>query len=341
MHSYTPILQIKEGELKALGNLLPVDKPKMIPLIQLLPDLATTRKGNYVAERMKPLGEGWSFLDNRLYVDPVFVGDDYPEVMRLFFNEIKQNHINIIPVVRPDSSDLIKNFAKDYLLYGICIRISSNNVSADIINNTLANYQSLFSLNDNEIDLLIDFGVVTSDNETHFYNSFENVYSKIHKVKSIRKLIISAGSFPGELGKLAKDSITKIPRTEWSLWGRIKKFTENATNLVYSDYGNVHPIYNPDNAKHRGTCSIKYTDTDGFIIFKGEQASKSPISTGQYREKSKVLVTMSCYSGNMFSWGDQYILDCAEGKENHGGSTTWVKITQNHHFVKMLRLLES
>lgn len=337
MHRYTPILLLKQGELKALELLRISDKHQIVPLIQLLPDKKENRVGNYINDRLKPITQGWTFQDNRIYIDPYFLND--PNQIILFWETLLRNGVNPIPVVRPFTPDTTTELFKNYLQNGLCFRIQDDYATVEFIDKVITHYLKIYpSISLCDIDLMIDFRDINS-NVNHLANSIQAITSNLPQISQICKLIISGGSFPVNLAKFAKDTVSSIDRSEWTLWQRVKKAIPTSIDLIYSDYGNVHPIYDPDIEQRPGSCSIKYTDDERFIIFKGVRAQDSPISTKQYQEKAKDLITRPFYSGRTFCWGDQFIEDCANGSVTPGNPATWVKVTQNHHFAKILQIL--
>ncbi|MBO0953224.1 beta family protein [Fibrella forsythiae] len=338
-HLYTPILVSKEGELIALSYLLPDQKDNTIPLIQLIPDAKEDRVKDYVQTRIKPLVDSWSFPGNRIYLDSSYLQQYEFGVTQDFFNKLKNNGINIIPVVYPDSADWILSFYKDFLSHGICLRIRNNNINAQTIINSINRIKSYFSIDSSSIDLVIDFGVVTASHEASYANSLELIALRLAKIEPIRQCIMGAGSFPADLTKFVSDTKTPITRVEWTLWKNVKNFEIGSSRLIYADYGNAHPNYDLEAVKHQGTCSIKYTTENHFVIFRGQRAQDHALAMGQYRVKAAELLQEPYYSGQSFSWGDQFITDCAEGREGPGTPAIWVRVTQNHHFVKTLELL--
>lgn len=336
MHLYTPIFLSKDGELNALANLDHVSKTKTIPLIQFLKDTNEGRKGNYVKSKVAPLIKGWSFLDNRIYLDVSHLGSDLATIEAIIA-QLYEGQVRALPVIYPDTSQPVITLFKSHLYDGVCLRFAGYDIEPRAINHTISTVMQSLSLDASQIDILIDLGYVTENNAATYHIALGSVYDQIKQRENLRKIIVSAGSFPSGLGAFAKDSVTGIPRTEWQLWKHLKQI---APSIIYADYGNSHPVYSYESAKHPGTCSIKYTATDQFYIFKGEKPGNTNLSTGQYQVKSVDLISKPYYSGPGFSWGDNAIMKRAYKEEKPGGSTTWITITQNHHIVKMLSLLE-
>lgn len=337
---YTPILQSKEGEFEALSTLLHSMKTQITPLIQLLPDNKASRVGDYVSKKVNSIANAWAHLDNRLYLDAQQLSQVDIGVTQRFFHELKDARVNIIPVVHPNTSQEQLSIFSSYTLHGLCLRVKADEIDSYVINRSISRFCAYFGVETSEIDLILDFGYIGDGNVVgHLVNSLVGVIASIDTVKALRNVIISSGSFPPDLSNILKDTIVPLTRHEWILWNRAKARVGSIRPVVYADYGNVNPVYRPEQAQRQGSCSIKYTDVDSFYIFKGVRASDHKDSTGQYKTKAEQLVTKPYYAGPTYSWGDQYIQDCVDGREPPSSAQRWVKVTQNHHFTMMLNLL--
>ncbi len=339
MIKYVPILRGKVGEFTALQNLVGNAINEICPLIQFLPDSNPDRVGNYLDKISLELANAWNFEGNLIYFDTSYLQDILfiAELIR----KMKENEINFIPVIHPNSAegylDLIRNGNNNK---GLCIRINTTvNRPEDLIS-TIDSTLEEFDTKESEIDLLIDLQYIDNeDNISHYKKTFLRFYNSLHRPKSFRRLIISAGSFPTDVNGVKVNTISRIPRIEGSLWEAVIHDLADAS-LIYGDYGNIHPLYNPMSKAYEGSCTIKYTSDSEFFIFRGKKASNSEEGSGQYHRKSKELINCLAYDGKDFSWGDEHIYKCANHDVSSGNAGTWVKYTLNHHFMKILDLLD-
>jgi hypothetical protein len=53
------------------------------------------------------------------------------------------------------------------------------------------------------------------------------------------------------------------------------------------------------------------------------------------------LINLDYFSGDRFSWGDEFLSDCARGVGGPGNSTTWRAVNMNHHMTRALADISS
>ena len=85
------------------------------------------------------------------------------------------------------------------------------------------------------------------------------------------------------------------------------------------------------------SASIRYTTDGNWLVVKGRNVRRYGFE--QYFELCRTLVMRQEFSGRGFSWGDQYIDDCAFERTGPGNATTWRKVGTNHHLTLVARAL--
>jgi len=89
-----------------------------------------------------------------------------------------------------------------------------------------------------------------------------------------------------------------------------------------------------------GTCILKDTTDDKYIIYRGEKSENHTDGNGQYISHASRLVASVYYSGQNYSWGDEetynYSLENINDRNRKtGNAETWVRISQNHHMTHL------
>ncbi len=108
--------------------------------------------------------------------------------------------------------------------------------------------------------------------------------------------------------------------------------------MIFGDYAISHPVPKElDPRTMRMSASIRYTTESEWLVVKGRNVRQ--FGFDQYFALSKALVERPEFSGLSFSWGDQYIADCADGITGPGNATTWRKVGTNHHITLVTREL--
>jgi hypothetical protein len=101
---------------------------------------------------------------------------------------------------------------------------------------------------------------------------------------------------------------------------------------AFGDYGIQHPEPEElDPRIIRMSASLRYTTTDSWLIAKGRNVRDFGFK--QFGTICRKLRRRAEYSGAGFSWGDNYISECGQGRETSGNATTWRQIGTNHHLA--------
>lgn len=84
-------------------------------------------------------------------------------------------------------------------------------------------------------------------------------------------------------------------------------------------------------------AKLRYTLNENWYIDRGTAVrGRDSRGFGQFRGMCQKLIETSYYRGKEFSNGDKYIYDCANGTENTGNLSTWVKVSVNQHLTKVV-----
>ena len=89
-------------------------------------------------------------------------------------------------------------------------------------------------------------------------------------------------------------------------------------------------------------AKLRYTLNENWYIDRGTAVrGRDSRGFGQFRGMCQKLIETPYYRGKEFSNGDKYIYDCANGTENTGNLSTWVKVSVNQHLTKVVHDLAS
>ncbi|WP_017498068.1 beta family protein [Flavobacterium sp. WG21] len=338
MKKYYPILLSKAGELTALSKLSQTSKNDVTPVLQVLSEHIS---------KIESFHSHWNFRENELFLDFSLAEDLSIPVIKKLIRDLQNNGVNIVPVVQENSNQryltLIENLIDNLEIQKICIRFSNNSGGFLNINTSIESMINQLGVNSNQLSLLLDFGFIRSTNHTLIEGVAVNVINSITNRQDYENIIVSSGSFLDNLGSLNPPGrVYRLPRYEWQLWSILQAQHSIKDTIKYSDYGTKHPIYTE--ANFQGSCSIKYTVIDEYVIYRGEKSSNHIDGNGQYITFATQLVASHDYSGIVFSWGDERIdfyasqlINDPDRKTGNAGS--WVEISQNHHITLLTSIL--
>lgn len=336
---YVPVVKWKGGEKLALKNLNQNLKNYTIPLIELVND-----EGDTPDKLTDDIRKFWPD-SNSAYVDIHYRGPkrglgalsnilDFP------------NGVDIIPVVRTDTSLILHEVIKNIVLAnrnGLAVRIVVK--EDDDFEITSAEIEALLkalSQTKATSDLIIDFQYISASID---YSKIASSIASSIDLSQWRRVIVTAGVFPDYLTEFVPDADNFLDRSEWKLWNEFMHLFKRHT--VFSDYTCRHPIFYPKPA-NRGSQSLRYSLDDKYQIFRGKIQDKT------YKRLAHSLNEVSLYGDiypRNFSWGDEFIHEKAEQFSNilmsgqdvetadipAGSQEQWVAATVNHHIAVVLK----
>lgn len=349
MPIYVPVLKGKEGEFAALEVLTPEVKRHLMPLIEIpkVPyDYANDRPAKSLDDHVAGVAERLRkcFSHAPLYLDlPWFEEEENLKDGRVAFelvlNDCVRLGVEAIPVISRVNSPKYLNAAHRYATAnrsGICIRLLVKDFEEEIDLDSEVD-RLLAGLSDTECDLLIDLEDLSpvANREVLVARS---IFSMLPANKNWRRMIMAATSFPEDLSEVDAATTTKLPRREWELWQTLQRRQSKLPrpDLIFGDYAISHPVPTElDPRTMRMSANIRYTTPNDWLVLKGRNVRQYGFD--QYFELCKVLVDRTEFSGQKFSWGDNYIAECADGLTGPGNATTWRKVGTNHHLTLVVK----
>jgi hypothetical protein len=349
MKRYFPILLSKASELVALNRLQQQVKVEITPVIEVLNEMMEDDDGNYEPKLENRLRDIWAFDGNSIFLDFSLYEDitgNIPHIQALFQNLWAQG-VHATPVVELNSSaaaylNLVQQLLTQFPC-GLCIRLDNASLAQPNYNGSISNLLQQLGTNEQQTSILIDLGIAGSNNSNLLSSFAFQIINSLVNLQNWADVIVASGSFLKDLGQLtgpltntARAVVHRLNRYEWTIWNHLQA-QPLAREIKYGDYGTKYPDYIP--AAFEGTCSIKYTTTNEYVIYRGKKGSEHSQGGGQYHASAAALIATADYSGSGFSWGDQEIHDIANRNSRPGNAGIWVQISQNHHLTLLHSLL--
>ncbi len=328
---YIPIIKSRQGDIVALEQLSTNVFSQTKPLIQ-----PTDVQEADCAKFIPRINQALAGKSATIYMDFSSFSDNYLENVQFILNNLSAE-ITFIPVINQNTSaSLFQIIAPFITNVGCCLRIRTNTQDINLLN-TINSVITRFGLNKKQVDLLIDCQYVYEKNIDDMTQHLNRTIPTIN-FSDYRSFGIASGSFLTNLGGILPDTVKEITRYEQVLYNNV--VTSLKTKITYSDFGNQYPVSGGGDAEpfqNTPSCSIKYTGTDSYFIFRGRQPQNEARGTKQYFDKARLLVAHACYDGANFSWGDQQIQEKADSvrEDKPGNSSNWVSITLNRHITKL------
>lgn len=349
---YVPVLKAKEGELKALDVTSSKAKDNMTPLLEIVKIPWDYKKNAYsktieghLTPLAKKINKVWQkrniFIDSPFMDGDTRMSDGITHHFSFLFDEFRILGLNAIPVTglrrHADYKDSVRDISATDSK-GICLRLHNIDFTNPNLKNLIDADLAFYGLKTTEIDLVIDLASIYNGADDLLSISLSTVINtKIPYINKWRTLTICATAFPQNLAGFSGGSISRCDRVEWSMWLRLLS-NNLKRNPSFGDYSISHPdMLDMNPLLMTMSASIRYTADDEWIIVKGMSVKSRGFA--QYHALSSQLIALPEYCGSTYSWGDDYINQCAAVTVSTGNATTWRQVGNNHHFEKVAHQL--
>ena len=349
-YRYVPILRAKQGEFNALGQLDATVKSSITPLIEVqgIADPGTKTLDDHYETIARELEKNWGVSD------AVFVEDDESpddgettgggHPLDELFKRLHSRNVQAVPVTGVSRTPAYQSAVQriSAATKRLCLRLEPEDLNDPAALTTKVDeLLRAFGLAPLQVDLLLDFGGVTSEQVGLVELVLSTTVPLLPHLKAWRSFTIAMTSFPERLSDHVRTGSTeRLPRGAWHLWQRLVARPLPRTP-DYSDYAVDNPETNldlpPQLVGARMTATIRYSTENDWLVVRGTNLRKDGYE--QYHDLSAQLVAEPEFKGAAFSAGDKYIADCAIRTTGTGNPRTWRQVAVNHHLTLVVEQL--
>lgn len=348
--SYVPILRWKRAEREALRFLGEDVRASITPLIEVTPKSFAARgdgSAPTVSQALSKVAQelashwGWrpAFIDLLHLSDDLRAGDDRP-ALEYLASEARRRGAAPIPVIGLNRSTAYQGAVKLVSAGSsprVCIRLFSGDLTRPALETEIDTLMASLGLKRAQADLVVDARFI-GDAIPDWARTLRTVPSP----EDWRTLTVAAGAFPVDLIKFSA-GIHPVRRADWLGWLRLVRAQgAHERQPTFSDYTIQHGIYREPLERANVSASIRYTSHDSWVIMRGK-ALRSDNGPGsrQYHAEAKVLCGRQEFSGETFSYGDDYIYERSVRSDPPGSPETLLRAGFNHHITFVVRQIAS
>lgn len=345
-HRYIPILKWKAGEQAALRNLTPSVKQALLPLLEVVDVPVRTGGGsnksiqehlNHAANQMEKC---WG-PSAPLLVDPHLVAPgrsvNGASALTYLLEQAHSLDVAAVPVVstRIPAADL-RALASVVDGVGVAMREPIGTVLKSSFPSTLMRALQVLGVEPGQVDFVLDVREVSDGSREAITAAVETAIKRLPAISEWRSLTVAAAAFPVNLTGL-RPGIHALPRADWDLWTSLSDLPRQPS---FGDYAIAHPdLPDLDMRKVKVSASIRYTTPDVFMVARGRVVTDDRHGGyGQFTTLAADVMNHRSFAGPGFSWGDAYIVECAQGNGT-GNLTTWRQVGTNHHLTMVVKQL--
>ena len=344
---YVPVLRWKEAERLALRKLGPKVRQQITPLIEITPRAAGTSTAplnQRLAAAADDMVKDWG--DTPLFVDLGLVssgakapGAAHP-VCRFFEHGNNRFAPSFIPVTALGRDAAYQSAVRSVVTsdrLGLCLRLDGRELLQPKLSREIDHLLAELGLEHENVDMLVDFGVVTDT-----MIDLKYACQRIPYLQRWRTFIVVSGAFPKDLTGMDVGR-HDLPRRDWQAWRNQVAPPSTLPRLPsFGDFVIAHPVYeepSPDGGRPNPSASLRYAAGDYWIVMRGEAIynTEGP-GLAQYPAQATLLTGYPEFCGEAFSYGDWYIKEKAKdlGKNGHGrpgNLRSWLQAGINHHLT--------
>lgn len=347
---YVPCLRWKQGEYQAILKLADKTKEKIVPLIEV-PELGwdfEEEKAKRSIDQLLPsfikrIYDKWDalscFIDVMKHISSFEKMADGTHPITYVFDALRKKQCLAVPVVVLTMDEACITAVKREIKEdgrGVCLRIPIEQAANSKIKENIDVMLSKLLVQADQCDLILDLAAPNYIPVEGFVKVINDIISKTPYLNRWRTFTILGSSFPESMASIKRE-MEIIPRYEWQLYKQLVVSLAKSKLRVpnYGDYAIAHPkILQLDMRYIKPYATIRYAIEDYWCIVKGKIFREN---RGQYYELSKKLVASEYYYGDDFSYGDEFIKKCANGKISKWTLTTWRLVGTNHHIEVVVR----
>ena len=351
---YVPCLRWKQGEYQAVWRLPDITKRVFTPLIEVPEigwDFENEIEVKTIDEHLAPFarrvhrkwGKRACLIDLHLIERSERMGTGIHPVC-FVFDGLRQMKCSAIPVTEVDRDDAYQQEVRNVLAKdksGVCLRIRIEQAAKHSLKEQFDSLLSKLDISPASCDLIIDLGAPNFVPPEGFSKAIQSIVRAFPYLSNWRTFTVLGTSFPETMASIEKGG-KLVQRYEWQLYKiLVSNLQKDRLRLpTFGDYAISHPkVLIVDMRIVKPSATIRYTTNDAWYIVKGENVRD--YAYRQYRRLSEQVESSRHYCGPTFSWGDQYIQECADGTGSTGNLPMWRQVGTNHHIEKVTRDIAS
>lgn len=337
--TYSPIIKGKLNDLKALGRLSPRSRSIAKPMVEAMPlkkgedvDSHIAKLAHYLVKHA-PLGD--LFLDFYGLV-PGLKASDGTDAIVFGYKLVKGLGRTVTPVYGFSRDDSLWSALRETVKsngQGFCFRIDIDDLDdqAEDTWTQILERSAFFGIKPQQTDLVIDLrdiGAVPIDKLQGVVLDFLGMNQR---APAYRSIVLAGSTALKTVTTIPKDGVGEVARKELVLWSRLQRDLSQNIELVFGDYGVIHPDFSDQGPNKHMNAKIRYTYRGRIAYFRGHGLRYPVKDYSQYHQLASQVRDSQYYRGRAFSYGDWYIDTVADFNTTPGHPGTWVHADMNHH----------
>lgn len=349
---YVPVILTRQGERLALRELDRDVRAGMTPLfvihpIDVNPDTGLPRRsvedhlGKLAPMLVRDWGLGGAFVDLR-HVDVSQPMTDGSEATMWFLRHCRDRGLTLAPsisgVAHTPGQRAAAVAAANAFGTSMLIRLGPNewpNLGTPLGDGHLMSLLGETGRSASELHLMLDLEDQVSQNPAITATAIRQALRALPNALDWASVIVAGTAMPSGTASVGRDGAADLPRSEWLLW---RSLTDpDYRRPSFGDYCVQHPdpLSDFDPRFMDSSAQLRYTINASWYVVRGRGVKIA--GNTQIHSLAQQVVAHAQYSGPGFSWGDNWLNECASGSCSPGNQGVWRKVTTNHHLTYVAR----
>ncbi|WP_263261473.1 beta family protein [Pseudomonas sp. RIT-PI-S] len=346
---YVPVLKWRQGEYLALARMSDALRERITPLLEI-----PAEAWDYEHERpQKSIDEHISLFGRRLMATwgslPCFVDSCYlpPDALcadgthhfERLLELAAQAGCMALPVTgltrhyqyQAATARIVRRDGR-----GLCLRLISEDFDHPALATQVGALLAYMGLAPAQVDLVIDFSQHIARSATAQAGHARALLAQTPQLARWRSLTLIGTSFPAQVTPEDVCSSGVVRRYEWLAYKLLlKRLEARERRPAFGDYTIAHPQTGLlDPRLNDVPARIEYTVADGWLLMQGTEVKRD--GREQYRLLCQRVLGSGQFDGECFSWGDDYLYQCAELGASTGSASTFTAVGNNHHLTRVV-----
>lgn len=348
---YVPILLTRQGERLALRVLAGDVKDRCTPLFAVHPvpmDFDLGKPKSTVDAHVRKMPAQWlrdwgtrSAMVDARHLDPEARMDDGSHPIDWLVQTCAVAGLFLAPVVSPARDAAYRHAAydaADRVGASLCFRLSPRDWVG--LANPGGSGDLLAMLEESgrlpgTIHLLLDFEAEASPTTQITSSALGAAIRALPHVNDWASLTVAGTGMPEGTAEIGADNAARVPRLAWQVWRGLD--TNLPRRPSFGDYAVQHPepMSDFDPRFMQSSAQLRYTEPQDWFVARGRGLRKAGVE--QVRDLAGQVVAQPTFSGRGYSWGDDWLADCAAGSGTPGNQMVWRKVATSHHLTYVTR----
>lgn len=339
-HVYVPIIKGKRNDIQAVGMLRDEVRSLVKPLVEAMPvnrakSSVEDHIQKFVRYIVKHIPSGEIFVDF-FGLMPDEKLEDGSDATITGFELLQSLGRSVTPTYGLARNDelwaslgpIVEGFGK-----GFCFRLSIDDLddNAEESWTQVIERSSDLGLAPRQVDLVIDLRFVGNHDESQLNELVVDFVALNPQASTYRSIVVAGSSAMKTVGEIEKDDVGEVVRRELYVWSTLRRDVDDSLQLLFGDYGVIHPDFSDFGSSKYMNAKIRYTAGDRIIYYRGHGLIYPKKDYAQYHNLARKACSDPRFRGASASFGDSYLYQCSNRLIKPGTPSTWVRADMNRH----------